>query len=418
LTSASTCGFIGFGNIKRAVRNNLNVAMVVRNFSPAGGLELYTHKVIEGLLDRGHRVTVFCQSVETGLQHQNLSIQRMQPRPANITKVGRMEHDYSVGNQALQSANHFDIIHSQHYPVAKANVVTFHNHAVLRWSAVGLPWEKLINETKFRLVTAYKIRDFQDRMLCAGAECLVFPSHIMQRDYYESYPFLQKCEKPYVVAYPGSTLSSDSELDEKKSSAVIKPKPNGSDQRFSFLFVGRGYRRKGLDILLSACSKLAKERHDFRLLIAGLQAKPLDEARLVFMGLDGTVQYLGFQHDMARVYAQAQAAILPSRIEPFGMAPLQAMECGLVPIVSRVSGASEVLQNGFDSLILENHLDATELARLMRKLIDDPVLLGKLSAGARRTAKNVNWQQTVDNTLRAYDLVVTRANTGFAAAVK
>jgi glycosyltransferase involved in cell wall biosynthesis len=410
---------------EKRVRNSLRVAMVVRNFSAAGGLELYAHKLIEGLLERGNEVTVFCQTVDTSLNHRNLKVKFIQLRRAGLSKSDRFEHDHIAGNRALQNEQDFDIIHSQHYPVSRANVVTFHNHAVRRWSVVGLGWEKLINEAKYRLVRAYKLRDFQDRMLCAGAECLVFPSQIMQRDYYESYPFLTASKKPYVVAYPGSTLLGDSSIDGEdelseppRQTKSVAVNSSATSDVFSFLFVGRGFRRKGLDILLAACSKLARERNDFRLLIAGLEGKPLDEARLILMGLEGKVEYLGFQKDMEQVYGRAQAAVLPSRVEPFGMAPLQAMECGLVPIVSRVSGASEVLSDGEDSLILENHLDAGELARLMSKLMNDPALVRRLAQGARATARRVNWNQTVENTLRAYEMVLRGSNADFQAAVK
>lgn len=398
---------------------NLNVAMVVRNFSPAGGLELYAHKVIEGLLHRHIPVTVFCQDLETDLVHDLLNVERIRPRARRLKKWQRLQHDFDAGNAALvKAAERFDIVHSQHYPTARANVVTFHNHGVLRWSQVGLGWEKWINNTKHRLVKAYQLRDEQDRIMCANAQCLVFPSNVMQQDYYNEYQFLRSQAKPYVVAYPGSSLKNAATTTNTDTGLNTVNTVNTGNEPFTFLFVGRGYRRKGLDILLSACSKLAKERTNFRLLIAGLSAKPLDAARLALYGIADKVEYLGFRSDMHNVYAQAQSAILPSRVEPFGMGPLQAMEFGLVPIVSRVSGVSEVLQHGIDSLILENHLDDSELASLMAKLLDDKDLTQRLRATAKHTAGKINWDQTVDQTLKAYELVITQRSAQVGATVK
>lgn len=400
----SPCGFIVFGDDRNLsfLKNDLNIAMVVRDFSPSGGLELYTHKVIEGLLERGNSVTVFCQSTATDFTHPKLKVQPMKPRPEGLTKSERSEHDYEVANHALSEVSGFDIVHSQHYPTAHADVVTFHNHSVLRWSSVGLGWEKLVNDTKYLLMDAYKLRDFQDRVLCANADCLVFPSEIMHEDYFSAYPFLQKNEKSFVVAMPGSTLYGE----KPASSAKCETARVEEKRPFSFIFVGRGFRRKGLDVLFNACSKLAQDGRDFRLLIAGMDAKPLDHARLMHARLQGKVSYLGFRSDMENVYAMADVAVLPSRVEPFGMGPLQAMKQGLVPVVSRVAGVSEVLKHEHDSLILENHLDASELHGLMSRLMDEPELLKKLATEAKVTASNVTWQQTVINTLHAYDLAI------------
>jgi glycosyltransferase involved in cell wall biosynthesis len=144
------------------------------------------------------------------------------------------------------------------------------------------------------------------------------------------------------------------------------------------------------------------------LIIAGLKAKPFDKLRLSLMGLSNIVEYLGFRKDMHNVYAQAHATILPSRIEPFGMAPVQGMMHGLVPIVSAVSGVSEVLTDGLDSLILRDHLSPDELAELMKRLIDSPDKLAEMSARARGTAAKLTWDLTVDETLRAYRIVVQK----------
>lgn len=382
----------------------MHVAMVVRCFSTKGGLELYSHQLIEGLLDRQIHVTVFCQDNESTLEHELLTVRPIAKRPRKLSKAQRLEHDFNAANLALADTSQFDVVHSQHYPTSKATAVTFHNHAVHRWLAVGQRWEIIANEAKAKLIKSYRLRDEYDRILCQNSRCLIFPAKVMQEDYYQTYQFLQKGQTPYVVAYPGASLNDSAGSSPEVAAPARSPGP------FNFLFVGRGYRRKGLDVLQIACAKLAKEGRDFRLLIAGLSAKPLDRARLSLMGISDKVKYLGFQSDMASVYRSADAAVLPSRIEPFGMAPLQAMQFGLVPIVSKVSGASEVLKHGQDSLILDNHLDPNELARHMARLMDEPELLARLSKQARETALSVTWNDTVLATLPAYEIVMGSAS--------
>jgi glycosyltransferase involved in cell wall biosynthesis len=97
-------------------------------------------------------------------------------------------------------------------------------------------------------------------------------------------------------------------------------------------------------------------------------------------------------------------------MEPFGMAPVQGMQYGLVPIVSRVCGVAEVLEDGVDALILQDHLNSAELAGLMEKLANDSELYLKLSAHASIKAREVSWQKTVQATEAAYKTILgTRA---------
>ena len=387
----------------------LNVAMVVRAFATDGGLELYAHHVIAGLLDAGHNVTVFCQSRRTDLQHPLLRVAEIPLRSDKLPKRKRLQHDYEQANRVLAGVTGFDIIHSQHYPCSFADVVTFHNHTVRRWSQVGLPWERVVNDAKCALVPAYHMRDQQDEELCRKARCLIFPSQAMQQDYYHTYAFLKAEDKPYVVAYPGASVPS--------GAAEAREGTHPSAPTFTFLFVGRGFRRKGLDMVLAAAARLKSAGKDFRLLVAGMKAKPLDHLRLQTLGLSDRVEYLGFRRDMPAVYAMADAAVLPSRVEPFGMAPLQAMHFGLVPIVSRVSGVSEVLSHEHDCLILDNHLDAGELYAHMARLMEQPQLRRDLQQNAIVTAQRVSWSQTVERTLEAYEKILGRTESEHSSAV-
>ncbi len=383
--------------------------MVVRNFSQSGGLELYAHELISGLLTQGIKVTVFCQSNESSLTNPLLEVESIPLRPSKLRKAQRLQHDQSAIESIADKLAGFDIVHSQHYPTDKANVVTFHNHTVGRWSKVGTSAERLINDAKMRLVEAYKIRDNQDRLLCRSAECLVFPARVMQEDFYDAYPFLSQEHKPFVIAYPGASLAAvESEA----------PSQDSRNQPFTFLFVGRGYRRKGLDIVLAAASKLKRQGKSFKILIAGLRIKPIDRLRLQLFGITDCVEYLGFVKDMQPVYQRAHAGVLTSRVEPFGMAPLQASQFGLVPIVSAVSGVSEVLTDGEDGLILHNHLDAGELARLMERLIDDPASARRLAKEAQKKACELNWQRTLESTMKAYELVLSTKNGRTTSAMR
>ena len=379
-------------------------AMVVRLFSKHGGLELYAHKVVEGLLEQGLKVTVICENIESDFSHPHLSFYTFEPPAKGLSKADKIKYYHMAASEAIKTTSGFDIVHSQHLPVDGANVVTFHNHTTRFLSQSGETWENALNSFKSNFAGAYKLRNQYDRELCLNAKCLVFPASICQKDFYETYGLnALKPVPPFVIAPPGADLGNNPALES------IKSLP---DQPFTFLFVGRGFRKKGLDILLKACELLkssAGNRQPFRLLIAGLSKRPLDSLRLAFLGLSDTVEYLGFQKNMAAVYAQSDVLVMPSRIEPFGMAPIQAMQYGIVPIVSKIAGVAEVLDDNVDSYILENNLDPKELAELMQKAMRNRNKLEQMSKEGLTKAQKLSWANTVEQTLKAYAIVT---NTG------
>lgn len=376
--------------------DNLRMAMVLTSFSESGGLELYAHRLIEGLVARGARVTVVCEKRESKFEHPHLSVVQFAAAPKGSKKWQRILHANEAASRAVEEAGKFDIIHSQHLAIKKSDVVTFHNHTASRLSHVGQGWERALNQLKMRISRAYQLRDQFDRQLCYQSRCLIAPAKICLEDFRTTYEVdKHNASVSYAVAPPGATA------------AVNQSHTTLENQPFTFLFVGKGFRKKGLDILLDACAKLKARGKSFRLLIAGLRAKPLDKLRLKVLDLASQVTYLGFCRDMNSVYARAQAIILPSRIEPFGMAPIEGMLHGLVPIVSKVCGVAEVLHDGQDALILQNHLDADELASLMQRLIDDSQMQQRMSQAARATAQTCTWERTVESTIAAYQMLLS-----------
>jgi UDP-glucose:(heptosyl)LPS alpha-1,3-glucosyltransferase len=378
------------------ISGSMHIAMVLRSFATGGGLELYTYKVVEGLLERGHKVTVICEENKTDLVHANLNYVFFAKPKAKSRKAERLKHYFDAGTACVESAGPFDLVNAQHFPIANADVFTFHNHSVAYLSHVGKGWENLVNKLKAAFIPAYRLRDQQDELMCQTAKYFVFSSKTCRDDFYYTYDISPN--KPSVVAYPGSSL-----LD-PESVNPISSKPD--QEPFTFLFVGKGFRKKGLDVLFHACHLLAKQGKDFRLVIAGLKGKPQDHVRKKLLGLESQIQYLGFQKDMGKVYRQAQALILPSRVEPFGMVVLQAMQWGMPAIVSRRCGVSEVITHGKDGLILENHLDAEELANLMTELMSDPSVTETMGKRARDITAQMTWKETCEATLEAYALAL------------
>jgi glycosyltransferase involved in cell wall biosynthesis len=105
--------------------------------------------------------------------------------------------------------------------------------------------------------------------------------------------------------------------------------------------------------------------------------------------------------------------MLASVAEGFGVALLEAMACGLAPIVTSTTGAAELVQNGGDGLIVPPR-DARALEAAVERLADDRELLGRVREQAQATAQKLSWPRVARQTIRFYEeqLELKRARTG------
>jgi len=103
-------------------------------------------------------------------------------------------------------------------------------------------------------------------------------------------------------------------------------------------------------------------------------------------GLSGRVGLVPFQREPEAVYRALNIFVHAStRREPFGLTIAEALACGRPAIISRASGAAELLTEGQDALTLPSG-DVEALAAGMLKLADAPELREQMGQAARRTA--------------------------------
>lgn len=208
----------------------------------------------------------------------------------------------------------------------------------------------------------------------------------------------------------------------------LEPLPLPTDKSFRFLFVGGTIYRKGIDLLLQAYLQEFRPEEDVVLIVKdfcrdtayrgrnlGEQIRDLqqDPRRPQIIYLDDTLS----PADMARLYAAAHCFVLPYRGEGFGLPVLEAMACGVPPIVTSFGACLDFCHEGNALLVPatikpfpENRVgdlvtvghpflaepDVFSLRRLMRTAYEDRALLARLgAAGAREVAALYTWDHTV-----------------------
>ncbi|XOF33280.1 MAG: glycosyltransferase family 4 protein [Candidatus Electrothrix sp. YB6] len=135
-----------------------------------------------------------------------------------------------------------------------------------------------------------------------------------------------------------------------------------SAEKLTLLFPSTGHRRKGLNELLTAFSRLDPQR--FELLVAG---EPLRG----FPAAPEHVRYLGYVANLSALYSAVDYTILPARYEPFGLVVAESLHCGTPVVVTRSAGVSELLTEEEGVVIENNHPDtlAAVISRLQRRRV-------------------------------------------------
>jgi N-acetyl-alpha-D-glucosaminyl L-malate synthase BshA len=104
------------------------------------------------------------------------------------------------------------------------------------------------------------------------------------------------------------------------------------------------------------------------------------------LGIHPHVSFLGKQSHIERLLPQADVLLLPSQLESFGLAALEAMACGVIPVATRVGGLPEVITPGVDGF-LEEPGDVEAQARRAVEILSSSVLRARMRMAARRAAE-------------------------------
>ncbi len=181
------------------------------------------------------------------------------------------------------------------------------------------------------------------------------------------------------------------------------------------LFVGRIEPLKAVDTILEALRVLrdrapALLRNLRFMIVGGDPASGRDremkrlQALSVKLGIDQLVSFVGAkeQIELPRFYAAANAVVMPSDYESFGMVALEAMSSGTPVIASQVGGLQFLVRDketGF-------HIPAREpisLAECVIELLTDPSRTADMGEAASRIAQEYAWSRIAERLLRVFE---------------
>lgn len=147
-------------------------------------------------------------------------------------------------------------------------------------------------------------------------------------------------------------------------------------QPVRLVVLGRLSPRKGTDTAIDAVAELRRRGRDAVLRLVGSVFAGYEwfeeqlRASVAATDLAERVGFDGFQHDVWAAYAQADVALVPSRVEPFGNAAVEAQLAGLPLVVTDTQGLPETVDNGRSATIVPVD-DPAALASAIEAILDD-----------------------------------------------
>jgi UDP-glucose:(heptosyl)LPS alpha-1,3-glucosyltransferase len=175
----------------------------------------------------------------------------------------------------------------------------------------------------------------------------------------------------------------------------VRGELGASQQAPVWLLVGAELRRKGLDTALTALA--AGGPRDAELWVCGRARGDAWRGEAVRRGVADRVRFLGPRADIERIYAAADALLLPTRYDAFANVCLEAAAAGLPIVTSGANGAAGLLADG--ALVVEDPEDAAGFAKALDALAE-PEARARLGAAAHARAAGRSWARHVEE-LRA-----------------
>ena len=170
-------------------------------------------------------------------------------------------------------------------------------------------------------------------------------------------------------------------------------------------FLGRITMQKGPEYFVEAAAQVLKKTKNIRFCMAGSGDMMNDMIRLVAQrGISDRFHFPGFMRGR-QVYECLKASdvyIMPSVSEPFGISPLEAMQCDVPTIISKQSGCAEIL----DKCIKTDYWDINAMADAICSICNNDSLYEYLKVEGRKEVDSITWEDVALRLRKMYEKVL------------
>lgn len=182
----------------------------------------------------------------------------------------------------------------------------------------------------------------------------------------------------------------------------------------SFIYFGRLSRNKRVDLIFHALAKVRRGHPGITLHLIGEDFDELTPRvnSVLIWDLSKVVHFHGAleQNDLLKQVSQAQFFISATEYEGFGLAVIEAMAAGCIPIVSKIAPLTGFIVNGQHGFLVDFSDPDRAADRISEIMALDDSERNRISRNAVERARDFSWDRKVNQFIDAYHYVAARRN--------
>ncbi|TAJ07486.1 MAG: glycosyltransferase family 1 protein [Planctomycetota bacterium] len=325
----------------------MRIALVHMRQAATGGTERYMNGLAAELAQRGDEVVIVCRSHEQA-PHPRVKFERV--RPLALGAAQRM-WSFARAVEKHVRLSRYDLVvglgKTWTHDVVRLGGGCHASYLEHAHAETRSPLERTLRLPEPKQAIALAI---ERRALAPGAYRLaICNSDMVRRDLLARYG---GDPARVEVVHNGVDLTRFAPTRRATDGAAVRAELGLADADPLVLFVGSGFGRKGLDLLLQATVALRAVAPRARVLVVGGDAqRPHYERMASELGVADAVVFTGERRDVERYHAAADLFCLPTRYDAFANATLEALASGVPVVTSDANGAAEVVDANCGSVV-------------------------------------------------------------------
>lgn len=257
-----------------------------------------------------------------------------------------------------------------------------------------------------------KILMLTDMLTCACATHIIPEGEGVKNDLLNN----RITKKPLKVLGYGNVMGVDMEYYSVRKDVRSKMKDLGlrDISKFTYLFVGRIVRDKGINELVAAFKRVIREHPDARLVLVGRYEDSLDPIDDNTRKDIDTIQEIiaegaKYGEELLAWYAAADCFVFPSYREGFPNTVLEAGAMGLPCIVTDINGSREIIRDGYNGFVIPSK-NTDALYEAMKRMMENRQERQSMASVAREHIATHYEQGFVRKCLYDYYNKITKDN--------
>jgi UDP-glucose:(heptosyl)LPS alpha-1,3-glucosyltransferase len=322
-----------------------SIALIKRAFSPhKGGLEKYSRRLAEAFSDQGHTVTILTTGRAPTFSCNNIEVCSLMPRHSSSwlhqlsfeRKCRRWikENDPSIVFGMDRST------HVSHYRAGEGV-----HAAYLQQRHHDASW---LQRLSFAFTPRHRVPLYIEKAMYTSSkvECFFANSNMVRNEMIRHYGVPSKKISVVHNGVEWHEYKEHFESWHEKRPQLLQEHGLSPDD-YHFVFIGSGFKRKGLTNLLHGLAML--KGFPWSLSVAGRDKSTKKYKHLAEkLGIASRVRFCGLCDDVTTLYQIADALVIPSLYDPFANVTVEALAMGLYVVTSQHNGGSEIIteENG------------------------------------------------------------------------